>query len=459
MQSEFQTIAAISTARGKGGVAMIRISGDDAHSVAAKMFIPAGGRDIREHELRRAVYGKIREGEEILDSGICTLYGAGASFTGEDTAEICCHGGVAVTAAVLRAAFAAGAAQAGAGEFTRRAFMNGRLSLTEAEAVGSLIDADTESRRKLAAEAAGGALRRRCGEISEKLTATMAALYAAVDYPDEDIGDEGEREIAAAVGAAAADTDALLSTYRHGKAVMTGVPTVICGSPNCGKSSLYNALIGEDRAIVTSIAGTTRDILRDTVDIGGVTLILSDTAGLRDSCDEVEKIGVDRARRAMDEAEILLCVYDGSRHLTESERSLMSAPTAGVRIAVINKSDLAAALSAEERELINRSHFCTVEISAKSGAGMDVLAKAIGEMYDAGDHSGGAIVWEARQAAELRRASELLHEAHSALAMGEAPDGACTLCEAALAALGMVDGRDVTESIVSEIFSKFCVGK
>lgn len=459
MQSEFQTIAAVSTARGKGGVAMIRISGDEAHSVAAKMFIPAGIGDIRDLGLRHALYGKICDGEEILDTGICTLYGSGASFTGEDTAEICCHGGVAVTAAVLRAAFSAGAVQAGAGEFTRRAFINGRLSLTEAEAVGSLIDADTESRRKLAAEAAGGALRRRCAEISEKLTATMAALYAAVDYPDEDIGDEGEREIAAAVGAAAADTDALLSTYRRGKAVMAGVTTVICGSPNCGKSSLYNALLGEDRAIVTSIAGTTRDILRDTVDIGGVTLLLSDTAGLRDGCDEVEKIGVERARRAMDEAEILLCVYDGSRHLTEEECDLMRAPAAGAKLAVINKSDLAPELSDEELELIRKNHRCVVKISAKSSAGMDSLAEAIGKMYDAGDTDGGAVVWEARQAAELRRASKLLHEAHDALMAGEAPDGACTLCEAALAALGMVDGRDVTESIVSEIFSKFCVGK
>jgi tRNA modification GTPase len=458
MQSEFQTIAAVSTPRGKGGVAMIRISGDEAHAVAAKMFLPASGKDIREMGLRRAVYGKIYDGGELLDSGICTLYGDAASYTGEATAEICCHGGAAVTAAVLKAAFSAGAVQAGAGEFTRRAFINGRLSLTEAEAVGSLIDADTESRRRLAAKAADGALKRRCGSISEKLTATMAALYAAVDYPDEDIGDEGEREIANAVKIAAEDTEALLSTYRRGKAVMSGVPTVICGSPNCGKSSLYNAMLGEDRAIVTAAAGTTRDVLRDTVDIGGVTLLISDTAGLREGCDEAERIGVEKARRAMDEAEILLCVYDGSRRLTSEERELMSAHGAA-RIAVINKSDLPCALSPEDERLIASAHDAVVRISAKSGTGMDALSEEIGKLYDAGSGDDTAVVWEARQAAELSRAASLLREAYEALYAGEAPDGACTLCEAALAALGMVDGRDVTESIVSEIFSKFCVGK
>jgi len=256
------TVAAVSTPRGKGGIAVIRISGADTVCILEKCFVPKGA-PLKERPYRTAVYGDILSGGEIIDSGICTLYEEGRSFTGESMAEISCHGGIWVTRAVLEAVLSAGAEAAGPGEFTRRAFINGKLTLSEAEAVGTLIDADTRSRAAMAAGAVRGNVTAAIKEIDELLLDNLTALYAAIDYPDEDVGTRGEDWILWCVVQCLEKLDRLRRSYKTGRAVADGIKTVICGRPNVGKSSLYNLLLGEERAIVTDVAGTTRDTLED----------------------------------------------------------------------------------------------------------------------------------------------------------------------------------------------------
>ena len=311
-----KTIAAVSTPRGKGGIAVIRLSGPDALRVADAMFLPASGKELSQYPPRAAVFGTILDSSDSpCDEGIAVCFAAPRSFTGEDTAEFSCHGGPAVTEAVYVSALAHGACAAGPGEFTRRAFVHGRLSLTEAEAVGALIDADTKERLSLSLGAVRGNVSREIEKISDSLLSVMTALYAAIDYPEEDVGDEGEREIGNVLKTALSDVEGLLATYKTGRAVANGVKTVLCGAPNAGKSSLFNRITGEDAAIVTEIAGTTRDVLRETVSFGGVTLRLSDTAGMRRTDNVIKKIGVDRAAAEIADAELILALFDGSRPL------------------------------------------------------------------------------------------------------------------------------------------------
>jgi len=462
----FHTIAAISTPPGKGGVALIRVSGSDAAAVADRIFTPMQGEPISARPPRRAVYGTIHTPDgRLLDTGIAVLYRAPASFTGEDLAEISCHGGTAVTRAVLAAAFAAGAEPAGPGDFTRRAFVSGKISLSEAEAVGLLIDADTESRRALAASAASGALRRALASPAERLTGVLSALYAAIDYPEEDVGDEGERGIAAAVRETAAAVSRLADTYHTGAAIASGIPTVIAGVPNSGKSSLYNALLRREDAIVTDIPGTTRDILSAEADAGGVTLRLFDTAGIRDGTDAVEQIGVSRAREKLREAALILFVADASAPLSADCRALAeeiraAAPAAHI-IAVQNKSDCPRGLTAGDEALLAACADACVRLSAKSGEGMSDLHSAVARFAgtDAIDPAADAVIWDARQKASLERAAACLSEADAAIAAGEPLDAVCTLCEAALAEITGVDGRAVDEKIIEGIFARFCVGK
>ena len=456
------TIAAVSTPRGKGGVAVIRISGGDAAGVAARVFSPAGGRKIEDYSPRHAIYGTIfgPVGDE-LDRGVLTVYRAPASYTGEDMAEISCHGGVYVTRSVLASVLASGARMAEAGEFTRRAFLNGKLTLTEAEAVGELLDADTEDKMRLASSALRGKLSGKIDEISGGLTHVMSALYAAIDYPEEDIGDEGEREIGGVIEKSISEVKALLGTYRRGKAVSEGVKCVICGRPNAGKSSLYNLITGEESAIVTDIPGTTRDVLRERISFGGVTLELSDTAGLRETDDSVESIGVRRAFSEMEKAELLIGVFDASKPLTDDEREMMEKYPAAARIGVLNKTDLGGGMSDGDLELIKKAHGTVVYMSCKTGEGLEELSAAVGGLYDAGSCELGrdAVIWSARHEASLRRALDYLEGANTSLTYGDPVDAVCTLCEGALSELSETDGRGVTEDIVAGIFSKFCVGK
>lgn len=452
-----ETVAAISTAKGKGGIAVIRISGEKSGEILQRCF---RSKKSPVENPRCAIFGTVVDGEEIVDTGIAVYFSKGASFTGESSAEISCHGGTAVTKAVLEAVFKAGAVPAQAGEFTRRAFINGKLTLSEAEAVGRLIDADTDSRRRLASGALRGSLREKTENIRESLLDVLSALYAVIDYPDEDIGNEGEEQIGAVLDSNIRELEKLLRSYKTGSAVADGVVTVICGSPNCGKSTLYNLLCREEKAIVTDVAGTTRDTLWETVDAGGITLRLADTAGIRATDDRVESIGVDRARSAMKDAQLIISVFDGSRELSEEERELLSelSSSDAARIAVINKSDTDTFSICSE---IEKSNDRTVVMSAKYKKGEEELYRAVEELFneDKLSLSDDALLWEARHKAAVESVIALLTDAREALIFGDPADAVCTLCESALSELSLLDGRGVTEDIVSRIFARFCVGK
>lgn len=460
--SPFSTVAAVSTPQGKGGIATIRISGPDTADILSKCFIPNGA-PLTERPFRTAVLGKIVDRDEVLDTGICILYAEGKSFTGELMAELSCHGGVYITKAVLDAVFAAGALPAGAGEFTRRAFINGKLSLSEAEAVGKLIDADTKSRAALASGAARGNLRSKISQIDKSLCDVMVALYAAVDYPEEDVGTEGEDNIYPVVCKALDDVKKLSATYRLGKAVTEGLKTVVCGKPNSGKSSLYNSLVGENRAIVTDIAGTTRDTIEDTVDIGGVTLRLIDTAGIHMTVNKVERLGVERAYAKMREAELMICVFDISLPLGHDERQFLNdiSDYKAEKICVLNKNDLPNGMSDDDIKLLKDSFKDTVEANTVRPDGTEALKEAIRYLYNSEklSPSDDALIWDSMQKAALDRTSALLENAKSALEEGDALDAVGVVCEEALSELRMVDGQNVSEDIIDKIFSRFCVGK
>lgn len=456
-----ETVAAVSTPRGKGGVALLRVSGDGALTVAEQVFRPRGGRPLSEIEARRAVYGRIfdAEGREI-DDGLATVFRAPSSFTGEDTVEICCHGGILLTQTVLTALFAAGARPAVAGEFTRRAFLNGKLDLSAAEALGLLLEAKTQDQLTLAHGGMRGKLGARCREIYEELRRVLAAVYVTVDYPDEDLADMSREEIAAALSRCAELLEALCATYRTGHAVAEGIKTVICGKPNVGKSSLFNRLVGRDAAIVTDVEGTTRDVLTATASAGRVTLALSDTAGLHETADRVEQIGVERAREELESAELVLAVFDGGHAPSAEDRDLIARLTdlRGAVIAVCNKTEgFGGAIPAAWQGLFPD----TVAVSAKTGEGLDVLADLIERRFTDGtvDLAEDAVLVGARQHAAALRAWEATDRAARALAEGYPIDACCSDAESAMAALAELDGRAVSEDIVGEIFSHFCVGK
>lgn len=461
-----KTVCAVSTPRGKGGIAVVRVSGDDAFRVALSVFKPKFASispdDIDKKYFRRALFGQIfSSDDEPVDEGILVLYKGPASFTGEDMAEISCHGGTAVTEEVLLSCVSHGASLAGPGEFTKRSFLAGKLSLTEAEAVGQLIDADTGDKVRLAAGAMSGSVSRELCAIYDSLTDVMTALYAAIDYPEEDVGDEGERNIARVISSALDRVSALISTYKTGRAISEGVKTCICGKPNVGKSSLFNAIVGGESAIVTSIPGTTRDILRENVSFGGITLRLSDTAGMHESDDTVERFGIERAEREISSAELVLAVFDTSAPLTEEdERIIEAAKSSGAAvIAVLNKAD--AEENADVAGRIRAEFGKAVRISAKCGDGMDALAEEVGDLYGRGkiDLRRDAVIWDARQREILLHCRDSLSRAKTAVEFGDPLDCVCTLVEESMAYLSETDGRSVGEEIVNEVFKRFCVGK
>lgn len=462
------TIAAISTPRGKGGVALIRISGSDAIAVGDAIFKPKNGKKLSEAPVRYSVFGDVcmpHDGRQV-DSGLAVTFRAPHSFTGEDTVEISCHGGVLVSAAVLAAALAAGARQAEAGEFTRRAYAAGKLSLAEAEALGMLLDARTGEQLRLARGGMRGGVSRAAGEIAGGISAILSDIYARIDFPDEDLGELSVGEIADRAGALLAATQRLGATYSTGRAIAEGIPTVICGRTNAGKSTLYNRLTGEESAIVTAEAGTTRDVLTETVSFGGVTLRLSDTAGIREGRDAAERIGIDRARERIETSELVIFVIDGSREPDENERQLadeLCGRGHGRVAAVLNKTDLtggAGGAVPAARALWERFPD-RAAVSADSGEGMDALAALIGGMFiDASiSPETDAVIQNERQYDAVCRAGRALEDAVRILRDGFSPDIAGIDLEEALSALRAIDGRGVCAEIVDGIFSKFCVGK
>lgn len=427
-------------------------------ATAGRCFSPKCGKNVADLPPRTAVFGDIISDGAVIDDGIITVFKAPASYTGEDLVEISCHGGILVTQRVLEAVFKAGAVPAAAGEFTRRAFVNGKLSLTKAEAVGEILEAKSDAQLKVAAAARRGAMSKKIDEAVRALTALIADVYARIDYPDEDLSEIGDDEFARRAEEVRASIVSLRDTYRAGSAIFEGVKTVICGAPNRGKSSLYNAIAGEDAAIVTEIAGTTRDILERDIPLGKVLLHLTDTAGIHETSDTVEKIGVKRAEERLACAELIICVLDGSAALTDEDTSLFeklkgsSAP----KIAVLNKCDIAAENITLPEGIFEKE----VRMSAKNGDGIDRLKAAVEELFidEKIDTSADAMVTNARQFAALDEAVTLIADAIST-AKGIGADLASSDLERAVSTLSELDGKAVSESVVAEIFSRFCVGK
>ncbi len=450
------TIAAIATGMGRSAIGIIRISGAHAVDVLERVFTPAGKMPLRERGAGTLIFGDLRdESGALLDQCLATFSYAPRSYTGEDTAELQCHGSAAVLRGGLEALFHAGARQARPGEFTRRAFLNGKLDLVQAEAVIDLIDAETTGAAKNAAGQLTGAMSRRINEIYDQLVDLMAHFHAVLDYPDEDIDPFECEEIAEYAARAAADLEALRATYRRGRQLTEGVATAIVGAPNAGKSSLLNALLGYERAIVTDIPGTTRDTVEEKARLGGVLLRLIDTAGLRDTGDIVEQMGVERSREALRQAELALVVVDSAKPLSEEDKdALDSAKSAGKVLVLLNKADRPACLDSADLE----GYEC-LTVSAKHGDGLAALEERVRVLFEDGAEPSGQLLTNARQAEAVERAAQRLRGAEDALTAGMSPDGVLSDVEEALAALGEVTGRAVSEDVTGRIFERFCVGK
>ena len=457
---QLETIAAISTPPGKGGVAVIRVSGGDAIKIAEKCFRPRGGATVSELPARSAVYGDILSGGVCIDDGILTVFRAPHSYTGEDTVEISCHGGRLIQAKVLEGLFSAGATPAGPGEFTRRAVLSGRLSLSDAEAVGALIDAETDAQLLLSAKESRSHLTSRLEEITGELLRVLSIHFSDFDFPDEDPVDSSAKTTLKWLRKIKDDIDTLIRTYPTGRAVSTGVRAALVGRPNVGKSSIYNALVGEEAAIVTPLAGTTRDVLEKRISIGPMLLDLSDTAGIRESDDPIEQIGVERSQRRLYDADAILLVLDRSEKLTKEDLRLidLAQKNGKTPILLLSKCDLPAAFT---RADVPCESPYVLEVSSASGVGIEDLKALLLRLFcDESIRLGEtAILTTARQMASLSEASESLSGAIFDFANDVPTDAAVSGVERALSAVMKTSGRLVSEEVVDTIFKNFCVGK
>lgn len=449
------TIAAVSTGMQVSAIGILRLSGDKAINIVDKLFIPRSGKKMSESEDRKLVFGSLCDLDgQTLDICLCTISRAPHSYTGENTAEIQCHGSPAVLRAGLDAVFALGARQALPGEFTKRAFLNGRMDLTSAEAVADIIDAETAEAAKNAAGQLGGAIGRRIDKIYDFLTDLSSHYHAVLDYPDEDIEDFTLVAYKAKLHAAIAELKRLADSYSGGKLLHGGIPAAIIGRPNAGKSSLLNAVLGYDRAIVTNIPGTTRDTIEEKLRLGGVLLRLTDTAGLRETDDEIERLGVMRSHEAMENAELVIAVIDGSGEVTaEDEEIIRCAEKAPHAVVAVSKSDLGKIAVLPETTLP------VVELSSMTGEGLEKLAEVIKTLFPMPDAPAGEILTNARQAEAVDRALAALTAAYDALLQGCTPDIVLTEAEGAMSALGELSGKTVREDVTNRIFERFCVGK
>lgn len=448
-------IAAVSTGRQVCAIGIIRLSGDGCIAVAERVFTPLS-KPLHEAANRKLVMGTLHDARgRVIDQCMAVCSRQPHSYTGEDTVEFHCHGSPAVLAAGLEALYHAGARPAGRGEFTKRAFLNGKMDLTQAEAVIDLIEADTADAAANAAGQVGGVLQKKLAPIYDELVNLCSHFHAVLDYPDEDIEDFGLQNYTATLRAAAKELYALLQTYGQGRILRQGVAAAIVGRPNVGKSSLLNRLAGFDRAIVTDIPGTTRDTVEESVMVGSTRLRLIDTAGIRQTADTVEAMGVERSKKALEEADLAIFLCDGSQKLTQEDRDIIAlcldAPNA---IALINKSDLGKTVQPGELPFMT-----ILPVSIKEGTGLELLPEVLEEMFGGGIPCDGSILTNARQYDACRRAYEAMLESLKGLKLGQTPDAVLTDVEAAMEAMGEVTGATVREDITARIFERFCVGK
>ena len=449
------TIAAIASGHQVAAIGIVRMSGEQSIVYAQRLFTPSFGGTLSEQKDRKLVFGELRDVKgQLLDLCLCTISRAPGSYTGENTVEFQCHGSPMLLRTLLDNLFRLGARQAGPGEFTKRAFLNGRMDLSSAEAVIDLIDAETEEAVRNAAGQLSGAIHRKAESVYSMLADVSAHFHAVLDYPDEDIEEFRLRDYCEKLRNGRNTLKTLLNSFDHGQIMNSGIPTAIIGLPNAGKSSLLNALLGYERAIVTEVPGTTRDTVEERVRLGGVTLRLIDTAGIRETEDRVEKLGVERSLSAAESAALVLAVIDGSREEEAGTAMILeTAERADHAIAVISKSDLPRRLGT-----LNTSR-PQLHLSSLNGEGLKQLEELIAAMFPAPSVPAGEILTNARQADAVKRACESMEAALLAMEEGNTPDIVLTETETAMQALGELTGASIREDITDRIFSRFCVGK
>ena len=451
------TIAAISTAQGEGGIGVIRVSGNGAIEIADRVFRNINNKKLADMKGYTAAFGSVVFEGEKIDEAVALVFRAPHSYTGEDVVELSCHGGMFITKQVLRAVLVAGAVPAEAGEFTKRAFLNGKVDLTEAEAVIDIISAKSRSAARSAICVKEGALRKKITAVKDELLSLTAHLSAWADYPEEDIAEVSEDDILVTCEKAEVTLSRLLETYDMGQAVKQGIDTVIAGRPNVGKSTLMNLLSGTEKSIVTDIPGTTRDVVEDTVLVGDVILRLSDTAGLRDTADAVEKIGVDRARKKLSQCGLLLAVFDNSRELDDDDLELIELSREVPTVAIINKTDLDSKLDIDK---IKSAISNIIYVSAANGEGREDIVKAVEKIAGTGQlNPSEGILSNERQRSNVFNALNSVREAKAAVEIGMTFDAVTVSLEDAISELLEMTGEKTSDEVIDRVFHNFCVGK
>lgn len=452
-----KTVAAISTPQNTGGIGVIRISGDNAIEIADKIFKPTGKRHLTELKGYNAAHGRIVFENEDIDECVALVFREPKSYTGENVVELSCHGGLFVLKKVLRAILASGAEPAGPGEFTKRAFLNGKIDLTEAEAVMGIINAQADTGAKAALTALDGALSKKISLLNGKLIAVSAQLGAWVDYPDDDIDELENDTLLETLNEVRNELSVLLSRFDAGSAITRGVETAIVGKPNVGKSALMNLLSGFGRSIVTDIAGTTRDVVEQTVSLGSLVLHLADTAGIHSTEDFVEKIGVNRAKERIDRAGLIFAVFDTSSPLEKADDDILELCKGKRVIAVLNKSDLETKADLEKIKSIIP---VSVELCALSGSGIEELEQKASELLCTNEiNTGEAMLSTERQRKNAVLALESVEQTISDLEFGMTLDAVNVSIDTAIEYLLEMTGEKVTDAVIDEVFSRFCVGK
>lgn len=444
------TVVALSTPRGRGALAVIRLSGPRALEIAHRMA------RIDAFEPRRATLTKVQAGEEELDQVLVTCFPAPHSLTGEDVVEISCHGSPAIVRRIVDATLASGATLAGPGEFTLRALTNGKINLAQAEAIRDLIAAQTDAAVKQAARQLNGELSKTLDPFKEQLVHVIVLLESALEFVEDDLPAPQANQIEKILGTVIAGVDRLSQSYSAGRLLQDGARIAITGRPNVGKSSLFNSLVQHERAIVTEIPGTTRDTLSEAIDLGGVPVILTDTAGVRETTDGIETLGIERTQRAVGDADLVLVVLDGADEVGPSDRELLDQTANNRRLVVMNKCDLASFKAASSCNGVPPA----INVSARTGEGLDTLREAMLESLNStGIEEQGLLITNVRHYDLLCRTMQELELAREAFRERHSEELVLVPLHNALKYLGQITGETTTEDILSEIFATFCIGK